>query len=68
MKTRLYLTTTATVFAAVALAHAARLIGQADVRIGSFAVPMAVSWVGAVVPALLSAWGFMAARRTRAEG
>jgi hypothetical protein len=29
------------------------------VQVGSFAVPMSLSWIGLLVSALLAIWGFM---------
>jgi hypothetical protein len=47
------------IFAVVALAHLFRILKQWTVQIGPFAVPMSVSWIGLVIAALLSIWGFM---------
>lgn len=57
-----YMRVSATIFAVVALAHALRLAGQVSFRIGSVEIPMIISWGGVIVPALLSCWGFAAAR------
>ena len=61
MKTRLYLMVSATIFTLVALAHAARLIQGLPVTIGTYSVPMVLSWGGVIGPGLLALWGFMAA-------
>ena len=53
-----YAAVSALIFAVVALAHLGRL-KQWTVQIGSLAVPMSVSWIGLVVAALLSIWGFL---------
>lgn len=47
-----------TVFAVVALAHGYRALQQLPLQIGTTAVPVWVSVVGALGAALLSAWGF----------
>jgi hypothetical protein len=52
-----YAAVSAFVFAIVALAHLARLLKRWHVQIGSFSVPMSVSWIGLVAAALLAFWG-----------
>ena len=46
------------IFAAVAAAHLLRLLNRWAVQVGSYSVPMPVSWVGLVIAALIGAWGF----------
>jgi len=53
-----YAAVSALIFALVALAHLVRIIKRWTVEIGPYEVPMAVSWVGLVVAALLAIWGF----------
>jgi hypothetical protein len=48
----------ATLFAAVALAHVARIAWNVPVTVGDAALPMAASWVAAPVFAALALWGF----------
>jgi hypothetical protein len=48
----------ALVFAAIAVVHAYRLVSPFVVQIGSFVVPQSISWLGLVVAAALSVWGF----------
>jgi len=55
----MYAVTSALIFAAVAIGHLIRLLNQWTVQLGPFSVPMWVSWVGLLIPALLSIWGFM---------
>lgn len=62
MKTRLYLLISATMFTIVALAHAARVILSLPITIGTYSVPMALSWGGIIWPGFLAFWGFMAAK------
>jgi hypothetical protein len=54
-----YAAVSALIFAIVALGHLARIIKRWSVQIGPLAVPMSVSWIGLVIAALLSIWGFM---------
>jgi hypothetical protein len=54
-----YAAVSALIFAAVALAHLGRILKQWTVQIGSLVVPMSVSWIGLVIAALLSIWGFL---------
>jgi hypothetical protein len=54
-----YAAVSALIFAVVALAHLGRILKQWTVQIGSLAVPMSVSWIGLVIAALLSIWGFV---------
>ena len=54
----------ATVFAVVAIAHAARAVLQLPIHLGGTAeIPMWVSWLGTPGAGLLSLWGFSTARR-----
>ena len=54
-----YAAVSALIFAVVALGHLLRILKQWTVQIGALAVPMSVSWIGLVIAALLSIWGFM---------
>ena len=54
-----YAAVSALIFAVVALAHLRRILKQWTAQIGSLAVPMFVSWIGLVIAALLSIWGFL---------
>ena len=53
-----YAVVSALIFAVVAIAHAIRLVNGWAVQVGPFSVPMSVSWIGLVIAALISAWGF----------
>ena len=59
-----YLTISAVLFGLVALAHLARAIAQWPLVIGTWSVPMALSWIAAIVTASLSVWAFSLVRRT----
>lgn len=48
----------ASLFGIVALAHAARLILDVPVSVGTTSIPMWVSWLGLVAAGGLCAWGF----------
>ena len=52
----------ATVFAAVALAHVARIALGLPVTIGDASLPMAASWVAVPVLGALAIWGFRSGR------
>jgi len=54
-----YAAVSALVFTIVAIVHLARLVKSWPVQVGSFAVPMSLSWVGLPVSMLLAIWGFM---------
>ena len=46
------------VFCFIALAQAARALGQLPVHVGSFEVPVLASWIAAVVTGSLCVWAF----------
>lgn len=46
------------IFAVVAVMHAARLFYRWPVRIGTFDVPMSVSWLALVVSGALAFWAW----------
>ncbi len=58
-----YLLLSATVFALVCAAHLVRVFTAAPVQVDGWAAPMAISWIGAVITAALSLWGFRLASR-----
>lgn len=60
-----YLTLSAAAFALVALAHVARALAQWSIVIGPWPVPIAASWLAAIVTAALSAWAFSLLRNRR---
>lgn len=62
MNTKAYCKISAIIFAAVALAHLARLVYGSSVIIDGTAIPMLVSWLGLIVPGALAYWGFQGAR------
>ena len=62
MNTRTYCKISAIIFAAVALAHLARLFYGWSVIIDGATIPMFVSWVGLIVTGGLAYWGFRGSR------
>ena len=63
MSTTTFSRVAASLFAIVALAHAARLALDVPVSIGATSIPMSVSWLGLLVAAGLSVWGFRSVAR-----
>ena len=64
MGKRAYLFLTGCIFALGASAHLARLIwGSPGLEIGSWVVPIGLSWIGLPVALSLSVWGFSLLRR-----
>ena len=53
-----YVVISGAVFGLVAVLQAVRAAEQIPVMVGSFAVPVAASWVAALVAAGLSLWAF----------
>lgn len=45
-------------FTLVALGHLFRVLNDLPLVIGDYTVPLAITWFGIVVPALLAAWAF----------
>lgn len=62
-----YCAVSGVLFALVALAHLLRIIYGMSIQVDEYAVPMAVSWVGFVVPAGLSLWAFRINRKQGAD-
>ena len=56
--------TSGVVFAAVAVAHLVRLTTGFEIAVGGIIVPVWVSFLGALIAALLAAWMVVAARRS----
>jgi len=50
-------------FLMVALAHMYRVAAGISVQVDGVLIPMWVSWIGTVVPAVLAFWGFRIARQ-----
>jgi len=58
-----FTTIAALIFLIIAVAHAYRLATGFEVKIGSTAVPMSVSWIGIAIGALFGAMLLVEARR-----
>ncbi len=56
--------TSGVVFAAVAVAHLARLITGLEIIVGGVVAPLWVSFPGTLIAALLAIWMVVAARRS----
>ncbi len=56
--------TSGVIFAAVAVAHLVRLITGFEIVVGGVIVPVWVSFLGALIAALLAVWMAVATRRT----
>lgn len=65
MSNQQYLLISGLIFALVAIAHLLRVVFGMSVQVDATAVPMAVSWIGFVVPGALAFWAF---RLNRAAG
>lgn len=65
MSSHSYFLISGLLFTLVAIAHLLRLVLGMPVQVEGVAVPMAVSWVGFVVPAVLA---YQAFRLNRASG
>jgi len=58
-----YAMVSALVFALVVVGQVLRLVNQWAVQIGPYTVPVWFSWMGMIVAAALSLWGFRTATR-----
>jgi len=58
MSSQPYFLISGLLFTLVAIAHLLRLVLGMPVQIDGVAVPMAVSWFGFAVPAVLAYWAF----------
>lgn len=50
-------------FLLVALAHLYRVVAGIAVQVDGVMIPMWVSWIATIVPAVLAFWGFRVARQ-----
>jgi hypothetical protein len=64
MKTHAYLVLSGLIFGLVALGHLLRVLNAWPLTCGPWTVPMALSWLGTIGPALLCAWALTLARRS----
>jgi len=66
MNSRTYLVISGTVFGIVAVLHLLRVVNGWAMVLGPWSVPIWVSWLGTLVPAVLCVWAFRLASRNRA--
>lgn len=66
MGPRLYQALTGTLFAVIAIVHATRLADGWPVYVGTWEVPMGVSWLGVLLPGALAVWAFSLLRQVGA--
>jgi hypothetical protein len=59
MNKKTYFFISGLVFAIVAAVHLLRIINQFQIVIGTWSAPMSVSWIGIIIPGLLSYCGFV---------
>ncbi|HEV8629939.1 MAG TPA: hypothetical protein VGV61_06440 [Thermoanaerobaculia bacterium] len=64
MNAQKYCAISALVFTVVAAAHLLRALGGAALQVGSWQVPLALSWAAAAVGGTLAVWGFRLATRS----
>jgi len=57
-----YCVVSGVLFALVALAHLLRVVNGVSIHLDEYVVPMYVSWIGFIVPAVLAAWAFRLSR------
>ncbi|MBI3575920.1 MAG: hypothetical protein HY083_09760 [Gammaproteobacteria bacterium] len=63
MKPKIYLMVSGTLFALVALLHLLRIVFNWQAVIGSWTVPMWLSWIGLAVTVTFCTWAYNLARR-----
>lgn len=56
MSNQRYLLISGVLFALVAIAHLLRIVFGLSVQVDATAVPMALSWIGFIVPGALAVW------------
>ncbi len=64
MSSRAYLVISGVIFGIVAVLHLLRLVNGWALELGPWSAPIWLSWLGAVVPALLCIWAFRLARQS----
>jgi hypothetical protein len=68
MSRKAYLLVAASIFSLVGLLHLARIVFGWSVVIGSWSVPMWLSWVGLIVAGALAYFGFSLAAQPPRKG
>lgn len=64
MNSRCYLVLSGVIFGVVGLLHLVRVVADWALVMGPWSVPMAISWLGILVPGALCAWAWTLARRS----
>jgi hypothetical protein len=64
MGTRPYLVVSGLIFGVVAALHLLRVVNQWAFQVGPWSLPLSVSWLGTLVPALLCVWAFRLASKS----
>jgi len=59
MNLRTYLICSGVIFGAVAFVHLLRIVNSWSLMIGSWSVPIWISWLGVLLPLILSASAFL---------
>jgi len=67
MNSRAYLVISGIIFGIVAVFHLLRVIKGWPLALGPWSVPMYVSWLGAIGPAILCTWAARQAMRLRQD-
>ncbi len=62
MSNKNYLLVSGTLFCLVSAAHLLRLLYALPITIEEYPLPMYMSWIGFLVPALLATWAFRLTR------
>lgn len=64
MRTNRYAQVSGIFFAFIAAAHTLRAVLQVPAQLGSYQVPLWISWMAVVVTGSLSVWAFRTSRHT----
>lgn len=64
MRTNRYARVSGIIFAGIAAAHALRAILQVPAQVGSYQVPLWISWIAVVVTGSFAVWAFRTSRHT----
>lgn len=63
MPGKLYFILSGGLFGLIALGHILRLVNQTPVQLGSWSVPLSLSWLGLFVAGFLCLWALRLARK-----
>ena len=65
MNHKVYCVISGIIFIVVAVSHAGRVVYGWHVQVEDVFIPMWVSWIGVLIPAVLSSWAFRIAMTKR---